>query len=124
MSLALYTAGTREGGETVRGTVLQGCALAALLTLVTCAGLVRPQGAEASVGGARRGIVEIRTVRVGDPGNAPVGIVPFQGPPEPGIYQNCVGVPGCVLVGGVGYAYRLGELEITVGQYVDFLTPT
>jgi len=26
-----------------------------------------------------------------------------------------------VLVGGVGYAYHLGEVEITVGQYVEFL---
>ena len=108
-------------GSEVRGRWIVGT-LTALLTGVICAGLVRPQGVEASVGGATRGIVEIRTVGVGDPGNAPVGVVPFQGPPEQGIYQNCSSAPpGCVLVGGVGYAYQLGELEITVGQYVEFL---
>ena len=66
--------------------------------------------------------MEITTARVGDPGNAPVGIVPFQGPPDQGIYRDCSNAPpGCVLVGGVGYTYQLGEFEITVGQYVEFL---
>src|SRR5262249_43831208 len=68
-------------------------------------------------GDARRGTLEITTARVGDPGNAPVGIVPFQGPPDQGIYRDCSNAPpGCVLVGGVGYTYQLGEFEITVGQ--------
>jgi len=51
-----------------------------------------------------------------------VGVVPFQGPPAQGIFPNCGGAPsGCQLVGGVGYRYLIGELEITVGQYVAFL---
>src|SRR5262249_8100980 len=63
-------------------------------------------------------------VGVGAPGTPPVEIALSQGPPQQGIYHDCsppTAPPGCVLVGGVGYAYQLGELEITVGQYVDFL---
>ena len=99
-----------------------GGALTVLLACVFVSGVVRPEGAAASAGPPSRAVVDITTVKVGDPGNAPAGIVPFQGPPQQGIYQNCDNAPsGCVLVGGVDYPYQTGELEITVGQYVDFL---
>ena len=69
-----------------------------------------------------RGVVTIATVKVGHPGNPSVGIVPFQGPPKQSIFKDCTDAPaGCLLVGAVDYAYRIGELEITVGQYVTFL---
>src|SRR5215475_7677536 len=89
----------------VRGRGIVGT-LTVLLSSVICAGLLRPQSVEASAAGATRGVVDITTVKVGDPGNDPVGIVPFQGPPQQGIYQNCSSAPpGCTLVGGVDYAY-------------------
>src|SRR5262245_9412027 len=71
--------------------------------------------------GPRR-VIDVRTVSVGDPGNSPVGIVPFQGPPKQGIYESCDDAPsGCQLVGSVDHEYRIGELEVTVAQYVAFL---
>ncbi len=58
---------------------------------------------------------------VGDPGNPTVAVVPFQ----PEIYSDCQAAPagqsGCLTVGGVTYPYEIGELEITVDQYVAFL---
>ena len=80
------------------------------------------QDDEGSTGSATPGVVEISTVTVGDPGNPSVGIIPFQGPPKQGIYESCESAPdGCVLVGEVDDEYRIGELEITVAQYVTFL---
>lgn len=80
-----------------------------------------------------RGIVEVRMVTVGDPGNSSVGVVSVFGgqnqfvapPANGGIYPNCgeapPGPPECLTVGGVAYQYDIGELEITVDQYVTFL---
>ena len=66
-------------------------------------------------------VITIRTVRVAEPGNPPAAIVPF----HPGIYENCSSAPtraaGCQLVGGVSYPYEIGEVEVTVEQYVAFL---
>ena len=63
----------------------------------------------------------IRMVKVGRPGNAAVGIVPF----KKGIYRNCqtapAGPPRCRLVGRVDHEYEVGRLEVTVAQYVAFL---
>ncbi|MEZ4597126.1 MAG: hypothetical protein R3C32_09990 [Chloroflexota bacterium] len=79
------------------------------------------------------GVVTIRTVAVGDPGNASVGVVSVFGganefvdpPANGGIYTNCdeapPGPPYCLTVGGVGYPYQIGETEVTVQQYVTFL---
>src|SRR5262249_21735736 len=96
-------------------------ALAMALAGAASAGGAPAPGAAASGAVTHRGVVTIRTVRVGDPGNAPAGIIPFQ----PGIYGNCSEVPagttGCQLVGGVAYPYEIGELEVTVKQYVTFL---
>lgn len=66
-------------------------------------------------------IATLTMVAVGAPGNAPVGIVPF----TDAIYRSCADAPdtsrGCQLVGSVGYPYKIGQLEITVAQYVAFL---
>ena len=80
-----------------------------------------------SVGGgsddetAFRAVVTIRTVKVGDAGNPAAAIVPF----HPGVYGSCSDAPsrkaGCELVGAVDHEYEIGELEVTVGQYVAFL---
>ncbi len=68
-------------------------------------------------------VVTLRTVRVGAPGNPSVGIVPF----TDAIYASCAEVvpaekqPPCQMVGGVDYRYGIGQLEVTVAQYVAFL---
>ena len=60
-------------------------------------------------------------VRVGSPGNRAVGIIPFQD----AIFRSCSVAPktraGCLNVGSVGYRYDIGELEVTVAQWVGFL---
>ena len=80
--------------------------------------LAGPSGAMAS---GKRAVVEVRTVKVGAPGNASVAVVPF----TDAIYQSCSDAPqtsaGCQSVGGVSYRYGIGELEITVTQWVAFL---
>jgi hypothetical protein len=67
--------------------------------------------------------------KVGKPGNAPVGIIPF----TPGLYSSCAETPAeptlpgtklpdpCQEVGNVDYEYGIGEVEVTVEQYVAFL---
>ena len=66
-------------------------------------------------------VITLTTVDVGAPGTAPVGIVPF----TDAIYRSCADAPetstGCQMVGGVGYAYEIGQVDITVEQYVAFL---
>ena len=63
----------------------------------------------------------MKTVKVGAPGNPSVGIVPF----TDAVYQSCAdapqGKPACQSVGGVAYRYGIGQLEITVEQWVAFL---
>ncbi len=78
--------------------------------------------APATAGAAGKGaVVSIKTVAVGAPGNPSVGIVPF----TDAIYRSCgeapQAQPACQLVGGVGYRYGIGQLEITVAQWVKFL---
>ncbi|HEY1855252.1 MAG TPA: hypothetical protein VGG40_11750 [Solirubrobacterales bacterium] len=70
-------------------------------------------------------VLTFRTMDVGAPGNPSVGIVPF----TDAIYKSCAEAPApktkrspaCMEVGGVPYSYGIGELEVTVGQWVDFL---
>lgn len=63
----------------------------------------------------------LRMVRVGSPGNRAVGIIPF----KDAIFPSCSVAPktpaGCLTVGSVGYRYQIGELEVTVAQWVGFL---
>jgi formylglycine-generating enzyme required for sulfatase activity len=65
--------------------------------------------------------VSVKTVQVKAPGNPSVGIVPF----TDAIYQTCADAPQssppCQQVGGVNYRYDIGQLEITVKQWVKFL---
>ena len=74
-----------------------------------------------SASAATAATVTVRTVKVGAPGNASVAVVPF----TDAIYQSCSDAPqtsaGCQSVGGVSYQYGIGELEITVKQWVAFL---
>ena len=62
-----------------------------------------------------------RTVHVTAPGNAGASVVPF----SDAIYASCSAAPaspvGCLSVGSVGHAYAIGELEVTVAQWVAFL---
>jgi len=70
-------------------------------------------------------VLTFKTVKVGAPGNPGAGIVPF----TDAIYRSCEEAPApkgprapvCQQVGGVDYRYALGQLEVTVAQYVDFL---
>ena len=68
---------------------------------------------------ARADSITLQTVKVTDKAADPVGIVPF----TDAIYADCgTSAPaGCLEVGEVDYAYRIGRLETTVGQYVKFL---
>lgn len=59
-------------------------------------------------------VIIIETVEVGDPGNAPIGIVPFK-PEFPDATQ------AAEFVGRVDYRYEIARYEITVAQYVTFL---
>ena len=68
-------------------------------------------------------VLTVRTVKVGAPGNPSVGVVPF----TDAVYASCAEVvpaekqPPCQWVGGVDYRYGIGQLEVTVAQYVTFL---
>jgi hypothetical protein len=68
-------------------------------------------------------VLTFRTATVGAPGNPSVGIVPF----TDAVYSSCAEVvpaekqPPCQQVGAVDYRYGIGQLEVTVAQYVAFL---
>jgi formylglycine-generating enzyme required for sulfatase activity len=70
---------------------------------------------------AQGAVVTLKTVTVGSPGNPTVAIVPF----TDAIYQSCADAPqsakNCLAVGGVSYPYGIGQLEVTVRQWVAFL---
>ena len=91
------------------------------VALVVSLGFSGCSGGDDSMNEAPRAVVTIRTVAVGDPGNPAAAIVPF----HPGVYESCAVAPsrkaGCQLVGSVDDEYEIGELEVTVGQYVAFL---
>jgi hypothetical protein len=78
-------------------------------------------GPATSVAAPKPSVVTLKTVRVAAAGNPSVAIVPF----SDAIYKSCEEAPqtpaGCQVVGGVKYGYGIGELEVTVGQYVAFL---
>ena len=74
-------------------------------------------------------VLTFTVAKVGKPNNAPVGIIPF----TPALYANCAAAPAeptlpgtklpdpCQEVGSVPYEYGIGEVEVTVEQYVAFL---
>jgi formylglycine-generating enzyme required for sulfatase activity len=80
-------------------------------------------GPAASGAAPPRAVLTFKTVKVGAPGNSSVGIVPF----TDAVYSSCAEVapaekqPPCQQVGAVGYRYGIGQLEVTVAQYVAFL---
>ncbi len=92
----------------------------ALLLAILAAALLALAGPSLAAAKRRGAVVSVRTVAVGDPGNPSVGIVPF----SDAIYPSCAGVtatPACQEVGGVPYRYGIGQLEVTVAQWVKFL---
>ena len=90
------------------------------LALVIALALVGPA---TSVAAPAPSVLTFKTVEVGAPGNPSVGIVPFTN----AVYSSCAEVvpaekqPPCQQVGAVGYRYGIGQLEVTVAQYVAFL---
>jgi hypothetical protein len=92
---------------------LLGAALACLLASA---------GAATAASTAKRATVTVSTVKVGAPNNPSAAIVPF----TDAIYQSCADVPAgttppCQTVGTVAKPYEIGELEVTVKQWVAFL---
>ncbi len=117
---------TRPVAPLVRSALM----IVGILSLATACG----GGGKSKVTGAKPGVVTIKMAIVGDPGNPSVGVVQtFGGPPgqfvdppkNTGIYKTCSDAPSppppCVTVGGVGYTYGIGEVDVTVSQYVAFL---
>ena len=90
----------------------------ATLTILTLAALAVPALAAAA---PKPAVVTFKTVKVGAPGNPSVGIVPFTDAVYPSCAQAAGSEPPCQEVGGVDYRYGLGQLEVTVTQYVAFL---
>jgi formylglycine-generating enzyme required for sulfatase activity len=94
--------------------------LALALAFVAVAALAGPALSAASPAPS---VLTFKTVKVGAPGNPSVGIVPF----ADAVYASCAEVvpaekqPPCQQVGGVDYRYGIGQLEVTVAQYVAFL---
>jgi hypothetical protein len=90
------------------------------LALVIALALCVPAAAAAAPAPA---VLTFKTATVGAPGNPSVGIVPF----TDAVYSSCAEVvpaekqPPCQQVGSVGYRYGIGQLEVTVTQYVAFL---
>jgi hypothetical protein len=94
-----------------------------------------PNGTDAGLDleGIERGVLTFRMAAVGDPGNPSVGVTTMFG--ESGdfvdtangaTYESCDDAPSdaptnCITSGAVDYEYEIGELEVTVGQYVTFL---
>ncbi len=70
---------------------------------------------------AKRGVVKVSVVSVGDPGNQPTAVVPFTDAIYPACSEAPSGSTGCIAIGAVPYRYQIGELEITVRQWVKFL---
>jgi hypothetical protein len=74
-----------------------------------------------STASSRGAVLTLTTVKVAAPGNQSVAIVPF----TDAIYQSCADAPqsskNCLMVGGVKYPYAIGQLGVTIKQWVTFL---
>jgi hypothetical protein len=92
--------------------------LALALTLVAASALAGPA---MSVASPAPSVLALKTARIGAPGNPSVGIVPFKDAVYPSCAEAPQGPPACQQVGGVEYRYGIGQLEITVTQWVAFL---
>lgn len=92
-----------------------------LLAALTIAAVAALAGPAISAAAPKPAVVTLKTVKVGAPGNPSVGIVPF----SDAIYRSCAEAEGikppCQEIGGVKYRYGIGQLEVTVAQYVAFL---
>lgn len=93
-----------------------------ILPILSIAGLASLALVAPAAQGAYRATVSVPVVSVGNPGNAPTAIVPF----TDAAYGSCNDVPSgtqppCQEIGDVDYSYGIGELEITVAQWVAFL---
>jgi formylglycine-generating enzyme required for sulfatase activity len=103
----------------------RGLGVAALRTRLTlvlvAAALAAIAGLALSAATAGAAVVTLKTAEVGAPGNSSVAILPF----TDAIYRSCEEAPQsskeCLMVGGVKYRYGIGQLEITVQQWVAFL---
>jgi hypothetical protein len=75
----------------------------------------------AAASSAGAATLTFKTVRVGAPANPSVAVVPF----TDALYSSCSTAPsskkGCVTLGSVSKPYGIGELEVTVRQWVTFL---
>jgi formylglycine-generating enzyme required for sulfatase activity len=91
----------------------------AAVSLPVCAALAFSLLTPTTAVAAKGEKVTIRTVTVGDKGNPAIGIVPF----TDAIYSKCSlsTSADCLRVGKVKYRYQIGELEVTVRQWVKFL---
>lgn len=105
---------------------LAACATLALLASAAFTGPARAAVAQAhphTAGPAAStgAVITLTTTEVGSPGNPPVAIVPF----TDAVYRSCAQAPrtlrGCQTVGAVRKPYEIGQLEITVQQWVAFL---
>jgi hypothetical protein len=91
--------------------------MAAALLCIQASALAAPLPAPA--------VLSFRTMDVGAPGNPGVGIVPF----TDAVYKSCSEAPApkgprapvCQEVGSVAKPYGIGQLEVTVKQWVAFL---
>ena len=88
------------------------------LAAFAAAALFAPAGAAAA---PKPAVLTLKTVRVGAPGNPSAAIVPF----TDAIYRSCSEAPSsgaaCQEVGGVKHRFGIGQLEVTVAQWVAFL---
>lgn len=102
--------GQRNG---LRGLALGAAALLALLLPAAAGAAPKPA------------VLTLKTVKVGAAGNPSVGIVPF----TDAIYRSCSEAPPpsgsrspqCMQVGAVKHGFGIGQLEVTVAQWVAFL---
>jgi hypothetical protein len=100
-------------------------AVAALFALA----LPAVAGARSAAPLPKPAVLAFTVAKVGKPGNPSVAIIPF----TPPLYANCAAAPQepklgksnlpdpCQEVGSVPYEYGIGEVEVTVEQYVAFL---
>jgi len=103
--------------------------LAVAVTALVALALPALAGARPHFKVPKPAVLTFTVAKVGKPGNAAVGIIPF----TPGLYKSCAETPAeptlpgtklpdpCQEVGSVPYEYGIGEVEVTVEQYVAFL---